>query len=77
MNPICVTHACEFKIHKNGFDVLEKHADDRPYRVRSGDAYVCPVGGESIVSGFGSPIYPDHPAFERDAGHADLTVAVA
>ena len=72
--PICVEHACEFRCSKNEFDVLELLKDGRPYRISSGDKWTCPIGGESVVVGFGQPVHREHPDFAEWMKHVALTV---
>lgn len=53
--PICVQHACEMVVEKNGAVAVETYRpgtdQDVPYAAWAYDQWACPVGGERILSG--------------------------
>lgn len=63
VKPVCVAHACEMVVEKNDYRVLFMAAFG-PYAVQSGDLWKCPVGGELVVSGWGTNALSNH--FEDD-----------
>lgn len=59
VRPVCVFHRIEMNVAKNDYRV-RTNAGFGPYEIHSGDLWECPIGGEQIVSGWGSGAIAQH-----------------
>lgn len=74
--PVCAVHGVVMRVEKNDARV-RIDADFGPYEVHSGDLWICPVGDERIIVGWGHGPLAQH--FEPDfaAFLEDVDVVVA
>lgn len=57
--PVCVQHQMEMRADKNNV-VVCIHASFGPYQIFYADRWICRVGGEQIITGWGSGPISEH-----------------